>query len=53
VTVAPDSSFSGAAPAAWGPSGVMAKYGDSVSSWRQTTRAPSWAAIRMPVASAS
>src|SRR4051794_13250874 len=36
-----------------GPSGVIAKYGESVSSWRQTIFAPCSAAIRTPSAIAA
>ena len=39
--VGPPGSASGAAPAACGPSAVTAKYGESVSSCRQTSLAPS------------
>ena len=51
--VGPSGSGSGSAPAACGPSAVMAKYGDSVSSCRHTSFAPSPAATRTPSASAA
>ena len=53
VWVGPPGSASGSTPAAPGPSGVIAKYGESVSSGRHTSRAPSPAAMRIASASAA
>src|SRR6476620_9520305 len=53
AVVGPSGTSSGAAPTALGPSAVIAKYGDSVSSCRQTSVAPSPAASATPAASAA
>src|SRR6478752_2904993 len=51
--VAPSGMSSAAEPHFSRPSGVIAKYGESVSSCRQTIFAPCWAAVRTPSASAA